>query len=72
MVKNGKSEHHHLIPHIQISLGTKFKLKLTILISLIRFAQKGFSWSKTEKVNTTYFLHNSAYSISIVQNFRSN
>ena len=42
MVKNGKSEHHHLIQHIQISLGTKFKLKLTILISSIRFAQKGF------------------------------
>ena len=31
MVKNRKSEHHHWIPHIQISLGTKFQLKLTIL-----------------------------------------
>ena len=61
-VKNWKSEHHHSIPHIQISLGTKFQLKLTILIFLTRFAQKGFFWSKTEKVNTTYFLHNSAYS----------
>ena len=29
---------------------------------LTRFAQKGFFWSKTEKVNTTYFIHNSAYS----------
>ena len=62
LVKNWKSEHHHWIPHIQISLGTKFQLKLTILIFLTRFTQKGFFWSKTEKVNTTYFLHNSAYS----------
>ena len=62
MVKNRKSEHHHWTPHIQISLGTKFQLKLTILIFLTRFIQKEFFWSKTEKVNTTYFLHNSAYS----------
>ena len=61
-VKNWKSEHHHWILHIQISLGTKFQLKLTILIFLTRFTQKGFFWSETEKVNTTYFLHNSAYS----------
>ena len=60
-VKNWKSEHHHWIPHIQISLRTKFQLKLTILIFLTRFAQKGFFWSKTEKVKTAYFLHNSAY-----------
>ena len=62
MVKNRKSKHHHSILHIQISLRTKFLLKLTILIFLTIFAQKGFFWSKTEKVNTTYFLHNSAYS----------
>ena len=62
MVKNRKSEHHHRILLIQISLATKFQLKLTILIFLTRFVQKGFFWSKTEKVNTTYFLHNSAYS----------
>ena len=61
MVKNRKIEHHHWILLIQISLGTKFQLKLTILIFLIRFTQKGFFWSKTKK-NTTYFLHNSAYS----------
>ena len=58
LVKNWKSEHHHWIPHIQISLGTK----LTILIFLTRFTQREFLWSKTEKMNTTYFLHNSAYS----------
>ena len=62
MVKNRKSKHHHWIPLIQISLGTKFQLKLTILNFLTRFTQKGFFWSKTEKVNTTYFLDNSAYS----------
>ena len=32
MFKNRKSEHYHWIPLIQISLGTKLKLKLTILI----------------------------------------
>ena len=29
MVKNKKSEYHHWILHIRISLGTKFQLKLT-------------------------------------------
>ena len=48
--------------HIQIGLGTKFPLKLTIFILKTRFAQKGVFWSKTEKVNTPYSLHNSAYS----------
>ena len=48
--------------HIQIGLGTKFPLKLTIFILKTRFAQKEVFWSKTEKVNTPYSLHNSAYS----------
>ena len=61
MVKNRKSEHHQ-IPLIQISRSTKFRPKLTTLFFLTRFTQKGFFWFKTEKVNTTYFLHNSAYS----------
>ena len=60
--KTEKSEHQHWIMHIQIGLGTKFPLKLTIFILKTRFAQKGVYWSKTEKVNTTYSLHNSAYS----------
>ena len=60
-IKNWESE-HHWIPHIQIILGTKFQLRLTILIFLTRFAQKGFFRSKAEKVNITHFLHNSAYS----------
>ena len=61
-IKNWKSEHHHWMAHIQTSLDTKFLLKLIILIFLTRLAQKGFFWSKTEKVNTTYFIHSSAYS----------
>ena len=61
-VKNWKRDHHHWILHIQISLGARFQVKLTILIFLTRFTQKGFFWFKTEKENTTYFVHNSAYS----------
>ena len=41
--KNWTREHHHWIPHIQISLGTKFQLKLKILIFFLTgFTQKGF------------------------------
>ena len=36
--------------HIQISLGTKLQLKLTILIFWTNFAQKGYFRSNTEKV----------------------
>ena len=39
--------------HIWISLGTIFKIKLTILIFWTKFAQKGYFQSKTEKVNIT-------------------
>ena len=56
MVKNRKIENHHWIPLIQINLATNF------FYFFDRFTQKGFFLSKTEKVNTTYFLHNSAYS----------
>ena len=35
-----KSEHHHLILHIGISLGIKFQLKLTILIFLHQICPK--------------------------------
>ena len=38
---------------IQISLGTKFQIKLTIFIVWTKFAQKGYFQSKTEKVNNT-------------------
>ena len=58
-----KIEHHHEIPpNIWISLGSKFQLKPTISTFLTRIILKEFFWSKTEKVNTTYFLHNCAHS----------
>ena len=47
-----KEEHHHLILHIQISLGTKFLPKLTILTFLTKFAQKRYVQSKGKKVNS--------------------
>ena len=39
-VKNRKSEHHHGILHILISLVAKFQLKLIILSSWTKFTQK--------------------------------
>ena len=42
----------HWILLIWISLGTKFQLKLAILIFWIKFTQKGYFWSKIEKVKT--------------------
>ena len=38
--KNGRGKHHHWFLHIQIILGTRFQLKLTILIFRTRFAPK--------------------------------
>ena len=38
-VEHRKSEHHHWILHIWISLGIKFQLKLTILSFWTKFAQ---------------------------------
>ena len=44
----------YFVPNIlSIIAGTKFKLKLTILIFWTKFAQKGYFQSKTEKVNVT-------------------
>ena len=48
-VKNGKIEHHHWILHIPICLGTKFQIKLTILIFWTKFVQKGYFRSEAEK-----------------------
>ena len=47
--KNGKSEHHHWIVHIRICLGTKFHLKLTLLIIWTKFVKKGYFWYKAEE-----------------------
>ena len=35
-----------------MSLGIKFQLKLITLTFWTKFAQKGYFWSKTKKVNT--------------------
>ena len=37
----------------QVSLDSKYELKLTVLIVWIKYAQKKYTWSKTEKVNRT-------------------
>ena len=48
-VENRKSEHHHGILHIWISLGTKFQLKLIILSFWTKFTQKRYFQLKTEQ-----------------------
>ena len=49
MVENGKSEHHHQIPHIRISLSTKYYSKQTILNYVANFAKKNVFWVENEK-----------------------
>ena len=39
--------------HLRFSLGTKFQLKLTIVIFWTKFTQKEYFCRKTEKVNNT-------------------
>ena len=53
--KRTKKWHHHWIFHIQISLGTKFQLKMAIFIFWNKFPQKGLFWSKTEMNITMEF-----------------
>ena len=57
-IKNRKSGHHHWILHVRISVGTKFQLKLTILIFWTKFCFQNFH-SKTKKWTAS---SNSAYS----------
>ena len=45
--KTEKSEHHYWILHICIILGTKFQLKVTILIFWTKFALKRYFLSET-------------------------
>ena len=52
VVENERSEYHHWILDIRISLSIKFHLKLTILIFWTKFAQEGYFLSKTKKVNS--------------------
>ena len=51
--QNRKSEHHHWVLPIQISLRTKFHFKQTVLSCGTKFAQKECFWSETEKMNMT-------------------
>ena len=44
-----KSEHHHKMLHIQIALGTKFCLKMTLLNFWTKSTQKGYFRSKKKK-----------------------
>ena len=71
-VKNWKSEHNHWIPHIQISFGTKFPIKLTILIFGPDLPKKGSSGLKQKKLTTHIFHIILHIQISLVQNFSSN
>ena len=48
-VENKKSEHHHGILHIRISLGTKFQLKLIISSFWTKFTQKRYFQLKAEQ-----------------------
>ena len=73
MVKNRKSEHHHWIPLIQISLGTKFQLKLTILIFWPDLPKKGFSGLKQKKSTPhVFYIILLRIQISLARNFSSN
>ena len=64
MVRNRKSEHHHWIPHIQISLGTKFLLKLTFFFNFSSLKQK--KWTQ----HIFYIILH--IQISLVRSFGSN
>ena len=44
-----KSEHHYKNLHIEISLATKFCLKLTILNFWIKLTQKGYFRTKNKR-----------------------
>ena len=75
MVKNRKSEHHHWIPFVQISLSTKFQLKLTtwqLLFFWPDLPKKGFSGLKQKKWRPHIFYIILHIHISLVQNFSSN
>ena len=40
--RNRKSEYHHRILHIRVSLDTKFQVKLTILTFWTKLTKKGY------------------------------
>ena len=56
-VYNRKSKPSHRVLTIQNSLGTKFQLKLTILILWTKLTQKGYFQSKENKMKITIKLY---------------
>ena len=48
-IKNRKSEHHHCILQIRISLGIKFHLKMTTFIFWTKFPPTEYFWSEQKK-----------------------
>ena len=44
-----KSEHHHCILHIRISLGTKFHLNMATFIFWTKFSPTEYFWSEQKK-----------------------
>ena len=65
-VKNKKREHHRWIVHIQVSLDTKFQLKITVLIFWTEYAQKWYFQTKME--NHTCVSVHGCYLITTVDN----
>ena len=72
MVKNWKGEHHHWISHIEISLGTKFQLKLTIWLFWLDLPKKGFADPKQKKWTPHIFHIILHIQVSLKRNFSSN
>ena len=73
MFKTRKSEYHYWISQFQISLGTKFQLKLIILIFFLPDLPKnGFSGLKQKKWRPHIFYIILHIQISLVQNLISN
>ena len=63
--ENEKIEQHHWNKHIQLSLGIKFHLKLTILIFWTRLSQTGYFQPKTKKSKHQHWILHIWISLSI-------
>ena len=61
-----KSEHYHQILSIWKSLGTKFKLKVTILDFWTNLSQKGYFQSKRESNENHYWILHIRISLSSI------
>ena len=70
-VRKQKSEHHHWIPHIQISLGTKFQFNWQIWFFWPDLPKKSFSGLKQKKLTPLIFHIILHIQIGLVRNFSS-